>query len=276
MFIINVPSTEYQIILDCCDDAVERFIFAQFYPHTYYNIQDYIKPRAYIYQAKEDIRYHLEGEKEEVLATADILFAMRKIIESFLIPKEDYLFFHAACIAKGSSAVLLLGESMAGKSTLSTYLFANGFDYLTDDYTIIQQSNNTIEPFKKLIHIRQGTEQLLKRKGVNVPVFNFGTFDRSFIFPTLTRDERKYKLIAGIVLGSYTRNTNNTDSSIREIVNITQKRTFFLENLFTTSDLLQDIVKVNRLIADIPLYFTVNNDLDATSRRISNVLEALA
>jgi hypothetical protein len=47
---------------------------------------------------------------------------------------------HAACAAIDGNGLLIAGESGAGKSTLSAALSQNGFDYLSDDWTFMNDT----------------------------------------------------------------------------------------------------------------------------------------
>lgn len=72
---------------------------------------------------------------------------------------------HAACVAKGDDAYLLPGNSGNGKSSLTCWLVANGYDYVTDELTIlldndgvsyvprpIQIKNKGLDVIKPLLH----------------------------------------------------------------------------------------------------------------------------
>src|SRR5215469_11283657 len=51
---------------------------------------------------------------------------------------------HCACVAKGSSGLLLAGHSGSGKSTLSLVLGSLGFDLLSDDRTCCSVRNRVL------------------------------------------------------------------------------------------------------------------------------------
>ena len=58
-----------------------------------------------------------------------------------VLPRVAMLFgattVHAASVAKGTGAVMLLGQSGTGKSTTSAYLGSQGWDVLSDDISIL-------------------------------------------------------------------------------------------------------------------------------------------
>lgn len=51
---------------------------------------------------------------------------------------------HATCIAVGSQAILLLGESGSGKSDLALRLIDRGASLVSDDQVVLHKKNNTI------------------------------------------------------------------------------------------------------------------------------------
>jgi hypothetical protein len=81
--------------------------------------------------------YH--DEKRAFVGKADEATPMAKslIIEQVLASHRRDLAFHAACLSRGGRNLLISGEPGAGKSTLSLYLAARGFEYRGDDITLI-------------------------------------------------------------------------------------------------------------------------------------------
>jgi energy-coupling factor transporter ATP-binding protein EcfA2 len=51
---------------------------------------------------------------------------------------------HCACVESDGEGLLIAGMSGAGKSTLSVALSQGGFNYISDDWTYISQTNNQI------------------------------------------------------------------------------------------------------------------------------------
>jgi hypothetical protein len=50
----------------------------------------------------------------------------------------DLLALHSACVVRNGQGILICGESMAGKSTLSVAVAQQGFELLSDDWTYIR------------------------------------------------------------------------------------------------------------------------------------------
>ncbi len=82
--------------------------------------------------------------------------------------EEGYTLLHAAAVAIKDKAFILAGKTQAGKSTLTAYLCSIGFEYITDDITIVDNKNCKIIPYRKRIMLRDGSRQLFKNNGINI------------------------------------------------------------------------------------------------------------
>jgi hypothetical protein len=60
---------------------------------------------------------------------------------------------HAAVLARDSSALLLVGKSGTGKTTLALELVGRGWDYLSDDLAAIDRTSRQVLPFPKPLKI---------------------------------------------------------------------------------------------------------------------------
>jgi hypothetical protein len=70
------------------------------------------------------------------------------------------LLFHAACLAWQGKALLLAGESGAGKSSLAFWLASQGFQYLTDELVLIPEGKLECLAFTRPLHLRKTAEAL--------------------------------------------------------------------------------------------------------------------
>lgn len=64
---------------------------------------------------------------------------------------------HAAAVARGGRAIVLAGESHAGKSTLAGWLTAHGWDFLTDEVALVGRRGSAswwVSPFSRPIGVR--------------------------------------------------------------------------------------------------------------------------
>jgi len=63
--------------------------------------------------------------------------------------------FHASAISNGSRAVLFLGDSGNGKSTLSAILMASGFDLLADDFVPVDAVTGEVLYFPAAVSVKK-------------------------------------------------------------------------------------------------------------------------
>lgn len=76
---------------------------------------------------------------------------------------EPHIFaIHGGAVEYKKRAYLFIAATTSGKTTLTAYLTANGFGYLTDDCILLDQNSFMIYPFTTPIHLRDGGYQVLK------------------------------------------------------------------------------------------------------------------
>ena len=63
--------------------------------------------------------------------------------------------FHASAIGKNNDAIMLTGDSGNGKSSLATILSANGYDFISDDFTPILCNDSHVYSFPSAISIKE-------------------------------------------------------------------------------------------------------------------------
>ncbi|MCK8480531.1 hypothetical protein [Psychroserpens algicola] len=68
--------------------------------------------------------------------------------------------FHASTITNGNEAIMIIGDSGNGKSTLSAILMANAFDLLADDFTPLHQDTNLYR-YPAAVSIKKGAFETL-------------------------------------------------------------------------------------------------------------------
>ncbi len=118
------------------------------------------------------------------------------------------LLFHAAALSRNEFGILLPGHSGSGKTFLSACLARQGFEYLTDEMTLIESKTQEMKGFLKPLHIKDcaipGLDSIIDQPGqgaVNsssnrIPV-NQGFIIDSFCFNPAARTT---KSIAGLIV----------------------------------------------------------------------------
>ena len=82
---------------------------------------------------------------------------------------QDVHCLHAASVAKGSTALVVPANSGAGKSTFTTWLTAQGFEYLTDELILVDSSGKlegVARPIQIKFHGLAAIDHLLSKPGL--------------------------------------------------------------------------------------------------------------
>jgi hypothetical protein len=131
------------------------------------------KPDCYAIYKQGRIAFDWGSELREVPYSI-LTKALENIVSGHAInqiDKRTLITLHAGAVSRNNSAILLLGESGHGKSTLTLELIANhGWDYLTDEVGLLD-ARHVIHPFLKTVSCKQtGIVQL----DPSWPVRSFG------------------------------------------------------------------------------------------------------
>ncbi|MBJ7879189.1 hypothetical protein [Gelidibacter salicanalis] len=70
--------------------------------------------------------------------------------------------FHASTVCNDQEAIMIIGASGNGKSTLSAVLMASGIDVLADDFTPLSAKNKEVYRFPSGISVKQGAFKMLE------------------------------------------------------------------------------------------------------------------
>jgi len=71
--------------------------------------------------------------------------------------------FHASTVCNDEEAIMIIGASGNGKSTLSSVLMAAGIDVLADDFTPLLAQNKEVYRFPSGISVKEGAFKMLER-----------------------------------------------------------------------------------------------------------------
>jgi len=87
---------------------------------------------------------------------------------SVVARRKEFLQLHAASLTNRGSGFIFAGESGCGKSTLAAILLANGWDYLCDEFALIDPHTLCLHPFRKALCIKAGSYPIIRRLGLPV------------------------------------------------------------------------------------------------------------
>ncbi len=76
---------------------------------------------------------------------------------------SDGLLFHAAGLDKDGQGLLLAGPSGTGKTTLSTFLFTQGFDFLSDEFIYLPDGSMQMHGLTRPLNIKKPAKELISQ-----------------------------------------------------------------------------------------------------------------
>lgn len=82
-------------------------------------------------------------------------------LDYLLRKRTDHVVVHAALIAKSGAGILIVGPSLAGKSTLATALWRSGWSLLSDDMAFIVPERKTAAPAPRRVSLRFESRTLI-------------------------------------------------------------------------------------------------------------------
>ncbi len=150
--------------------------------------------------ANERLQLTALVDNDEVYRGADS-FALeiavtRRLNERKLDAEPHLVHLHSAAVAAGGLAVLIVGRSGQGKSTLAARLVERGWQYVTDEQVTIRPSDRMVVPYARPITLRravwrqfrtvQGSDDGDESRRVEVPLSDLGgTAQRSAVRPAV-------------------------------------------------------------------------------------------
>lgn len=86
-------------------------------------------------------------------------FVMEAVVRDLVTDLASAVALHAGAVAWGDKAILLAGESGAGKSSLTSWFSARGFDYLTDEVVLLTDDTAKLLGFPRALVLKPGAAE---------------------------------------------------------------------------------------------------------------------
>ena len=116
---------------------------------------------------KKTITTNQNGEIKTSIFNDNWLHTLDIMIRSNLVFENEWEAYHGSVISKNNISYLLLGESMSGKSTLTTYLIKKEkFKLVSEDIVILNYKTGDVCPVIRNINLRKKGYHLLLSKNV--------------------------------------------------------------------------------------------------------------
>ena len=91
-------------------------------------------------------------------------YAYELVIEYVVAWVQSHLLIHAGVVAHNGQGIMIVANSMHGKTTTVLELVRRGFKFLSDDIAALGRTDHLVHPFPRSLRIRQGT---LERVGLS-------------------------------------------------------------------------------------------------------------
>jgi hypothetical protein len=80
---------------------------------------------------------------------------LERVLEHLIRVCTSGILLHAAAVARNGKALVLAGNTGAGKTTLATWLVCRGFEYLTDELLCIDTKAMSVNGFARPLHLKK-------------------------------------------------------------------------------------------------------------------------
>lgn len=99
---------------------------------------------------------HNGKQNFECSTNTDVVFLLYQLLELYTdsISIKNCSIFHGSLITKSNRAFGLSAPTRTGKSTLTAYLCSHGFQFLSDDYIIVDRISKSVSSFTLPITLR--------------------------------------------------------------------------------------------------------------------------
>lgn len=102
-----------------------------------------------------------EGDTRHGLDRPEALIHISEAVASCLAGSTSAgIALHAAAVARNGRAVLIPGQSGAGKSSLAAWLFDKGFDYLTDELVVLA-ADGAVEGLARALILKPDADEIV-------------------------------------------------------------------------------------------------------------------
>ena len=190
--VIDIPHIEPIVFIQSNDKNIYQYFMMKFSPYCKYccTINAHEKKKEFkffriIYNIKKEYDWYDENTFLQTFSSLTIGRALSVFMHYILKSNRQHVVMHGGAVCHNHHGIALLGESFAGKTTLTSYLVGNGFQYYTDDLIIYNSNNHILTPFPNPVHLRKDALLLLQNHGVTLPVKEYSGFsyERYIFFP---------------------------------------------------------------------------------------------
>lgn len=100
------------------------------------------------------------GDKKSAARGRMAHYLMERVTFHLADRSHGGMLFHAACLVKNGSAILMPGTSGSGKSTLTVWFTQQGWHYLTDEMAFIPENTQSVQGLTRPVHLKEKITEL--------------------------------------------------------------------------------------------------------------------
>jgi len=224
-----------------------------------------VKIRFYLIQGK--YIFECDGTIKEIPYDY-ALQAIENIIYETTAIDDEMLAVHAGAVGIDGRAFILAGFTESGKSTLTAYLYNQGYEYISDDIVLIKKKDLSVVPFRRPLQLRQGGADVLRRYNVRLDgcdFIDFGNIKR-IVMPVKPLLYDEYS-IGGIL---FIRRTENINS----LLPIPKQKAFtnLMKNQFVFMKPEPELLGIIKALCEKGVYELLYSDM----KYVGDVLKGIA
>jgi hypothetical protein len=157
------------------------------------------------------VRDHLvlptHGDLVYVLRDRELMayYTTMSLFSSVVISlRRRYACVHAATVSRDGRAVILCGAARCGKTSLTALLIARGYDYSSDDVTLLGRDSLEVMPFPRALNVRDEYFELMPALLAGARrVGRFRVADQERLIVELSKPARESVQPAAVCFPSY-------------------------------------------------------------------------
>lgn len=194
-----------------------------------------------------------------------VYFLLTEVLTRILL-ECGFCAYHASSISLNGKAIVFMGESMSGKTTLSLKLLSKGYHYLGDDRIFIK--NGQVYSYPKPLHISHDVRSFFEdgylktnKRGKSFVAFS------KYIKPQCVSEKAELSSIFMI--------KNNVEEMETTFVKKERGTIYGLNSLFYCNEELSQLLDSIIEIDEIPVYIFHNQYCDAQVKEIDLMIKRI-
>lgn len=152
---ILISTNNYERLIEYCEEYFAGFVLHEQIENCSIDMRIYIGSKKdfnahylvylpehnlfHVYRKRQSNRIYITNIQEK--CEHEFMRLIRKLI-IYCLAQQKCTFLHAACVAKKETAVAIIGDKFAGKTTTCLSLLKQGWDFVSNDKLIIRSLTN--------------------------------------------------------------------------------------------------------------------------------------